>query len=84
MLDDGGRLDYDSAPSLEQFDNVIECKSFGNYSALMKRTDHAWHAVRPISCPEGRLRRVFIVVVNPDSLFWKLRDRAIGKRIERF
>jgi hypothetical protein len=50
----------------------------------MKRTDHAWHAVRPISCPEGRLRRVFIVVVNPDSLFWKLRDRAIGKRIERF
>ncbi len=84
VLDDGGRLDYDSAPSLEQFDNAIECKSFGNYSALMKRTDHAWHAVRPISCPEGRLRRVFIVVVNPDSLFWKLRDRAIGKRIERF
>lgn len=84
VLDDGGRLSYDSAPALEEFDNIIECESFGNYSALMKRSDHAWHAVRPINCPEGRLRRVFIVVVNPDSLFWKLRDRAIGKRIERF
>lgn len=84
VLDDGGRLDYNSAPALEDFDNIIECKSFGNYSALIKRSDHAWHAVRPINCPQGLLRRVFIVVVNPDSLFWKLRDRAIGKRIERF
>ena len=84
VLDDSGRLDYNSAPALEEFDNIIECESFGNYSALLKRTDHAWHAVRPIDCPEERLRRVFIVVVNPDSLFWKLRDRVIGKRIERF
>ncbi len=83
-LDDGGRLSYDSAPALEDFDDIIEFKSFGNYSALMKRTDHAWHAVRPITCPEGRLRRVFIVVVNPDSLFWKMRDKAIGKNIQRF
>jgi hypothetical protein len=50
----------------------------------MKRTDHAWHAVRAINCPEDRLRRVFIIVVNPDNLFWKLRDRLIGKSIQRF
>jgi Rps23 Pro-64 3,4-dihydroxylase Tpa1-like proline 4-hydroxylase len=84
LLDDGGRLNYNSAPSLEEFDNIIECKSIGNYSALIKRTDHAWHAVNPIDCPEDRLRRVFIIVVNPDSLFWKVRDRVIGKRIQRF
>ena len=23
-------------------------------------------------------------VVNPDSLFWKVRDRLIGKTIQRF
>ena len=40
--------------------------------------------MRPIECPEDRLRRVFIVVVNPDSLFWKVRDRLIGKTIQRF
>lgn len=84
VLDDGGRLSYDSAPSLEEFDGIVECQSIGNYSALMKRTDHAWHAVRAIDCPQDRLRRIFIVVVNPDSLFWKLRDRFIGKRIQRF
>jgi hypothetical protein len=84
VLDDGGRLDYNSAPALEEFDRIIECESFGNFSALLKRGDHAWHAVRPIECPQDRLRRVFIVVVNPDTLFWKLRDRIIGKRIERF
>lgn len=84
VLDDGGRLDYNSAPGIDAFDKVIECKSIGNYSALIKRTDHAWHAVNPIECPADRLRRVFIVVVNPDNLFWKIRDRIIGKRIQRF
>ncbi len=84
VLDDGGRLSYDSAPDYDQFDAVQECQSIGNFSSLMLRTDHAWHAVRPITCPEGHMRRIFIVVVNPDSLFWKLRDRVIGKTIQRF
>jgi hypothetical protein len=83
-LDDGGRLSYDSAPSLEEFDAVHEFQTIGNYSALMLRTDHAWHAVRPIRCPQDRLRRIFIVVVNPDKLFWKVRDRIVGKSIQRF
>jgi len=83
-LDDGGRLDYKSAPELSEFKGEIKFKSIGNYSAIMKRTDHAWHAVRPIHCPEDRLRRIFIVVVNPDSLFWKLRDRVIGKKKQAF
>ena len=83
-LDDGGRLDYNTAPALQDFDEIIELDSIGNASALMLRSDHSWHAVRPITCPEGRLRKVFIVVINPDNLFWKLRDRIIGKTIQRF
>jgi hypothetical protein len=83
-LDDGGRLDYNSAPALEEFDGILEFDSIGNYSAIMKRTDHAWHAVRPINCPEDHMRRIFIVVVNPSSLRWKIRDRIIGKQIQRF
>lgn len=84
VLDDGGRLDYDSAPRLEEFEAEIACKSIGNYSAIMKRTDHAWHAVRPIRCPPDKFRRLFVVVVNPDSIFWKMRDRLIGKRKQEF
>ncbi|NND68770.1 MAG: hypothetical protein HKN19_14370 [Halioglobus sp.] len=83
-LDDGGRLDYNSAPGYEEFDDIIEFNSIGNYSALMLRNDHGWHAVRPIDCPEDRLRRVFIVVCIPNNLFWKVRDRLIGKKIYRF
>lgn len=84
VLDDGGRLDYNSAPSLSEFDGEIACRCIGNVSSIMKRTDHAWHAVRPIECPEGIYRRVLIVVMNPDSLFWKARDRLIGKRKAEF
>jgi hypothetical protein len=84
VLDDGGRLDYNSAPGFDEFDAAHECESIGNFSSLMLRTDHAWHAVRAIDCPEGKLRKVFIVVVNPDSLFWKIRDRIIGKKTQRF
>jgi hypothetical protein len=83
-LDDGGRLDYNSAPAYDDFDDIIEFESIDNSSALMLRTDHSWHAVRPIECPDGKLRRVFIVVINPDNLFWKVRDRLIGKTIQRF
>jgi hypothetical protein len=40
--------------------------------------------VRAIDCPEGHMRKVFIVVINPDTLFWKVRDKLIGKSIQRF
>jgi len=83
VLDDGGRLHYNSAPALDDFADIVECKFLGNASALLLRTDHSWHAVRPIACPPDRLRRVFIVVVNPDSAFWKVRDRLVGKKIQR-
>ncbi|UCG74213.1 MAG: hypothetical protein JSV45_07545 [Chromatiales bacterium] len=83
-LDDGGKLDFKSAPELSEFKGEIAFQSIGNYSAIMKRTDHAWHAVRPINCPEDRLRRIFIVVCNPASLFWKARDRIIGKKKQAF
>ncbi|MCB1842200.1 MAG: hypothetical protein KDI09_04490, partial [Halioglobus sp.] len=84
VLDDGGRLDFNSAPDYADFDDITECQSIGNFSALMLRTDHSWHAVRAIDCPPDKLRRVFIVVVNPDNLFWKVRDRIVGKTIQRF
>ena len=37
VLDDGGRLDFNSAPDYADFDNIIECESIGNSSALMLR-----------------------------------------------
>ena len=69
---------------IEDFDGEIACAGIGNYSAIIRRTDHAWHAMRPLSCPEDRLRRVFIVIVNPSNLFWKVRDRVLNKVKQSF
>jgi len=84
VLDDGGRLDFESAPDLDEFENEIPARSLGNQSLIFERTDHAWHAVREIRCPEDRMRRLFIVVVNPDGLSWRVRDRLVGKKAHFF
>ena len=84
VLDDGGGMDPNSAPAFEDFKQIIPCKSLGNVSAILERSPRGWHGVRAITCPEGHMRKVFIIVVNPSGLFWKVRDRVIGKSIQRF
>lgn len=83
LLDDGGRLPRSSAPEVTDFDRVLPADSFGNASLLFQGGGHGWHAVLPTRCPADRMRRVFIAVINPVSLFWKVRDRMIGKSIQR-
>jgi hypothetical protein len=83
VLDDGGRFSPDSSPAFEDFDEVITCRSEGNRSAILQRSARGWHGVREITCPEGHMRKVFIVVVNPSSLYWRVRDRLKGKSIQR-
>lgn len=84
VLDDGGVMKFESAPALEDFANEIAAKSLGNYSLIFERTRHSWHAVREIQCPEDRLRRVFIVVTNPQNLYRTLRDKVMRKQVHRF
>ena len=57
---------------------VAASEILGNQSFMFKRTEHSWHAVRPITCPPGRLRKVFIVVVNRVN-FQVLWRRVRGK-----
>jgi hypothetical protein len=40
--------------------------------------------VREIRCPEERLRRVFIVVTNPENLYRTVRDKVMRKKAHRF
>jgi len=84
VLDDHGQLDFESAPELEAFDPPIAAQSRGNRSLIFQRTRHSWHAVRPIQCPEDRYRRVFIVVVNPENAYRRMRDRVMRKQVARF
>jgi hypothetical protein len=74
ILDDRGRLSPASNPSFDDFEAETPSISIGNYSLLFRRTDHAWHGVRELRCPAGRLRKLFSVIVASDEP---------GKRLSR-
>lgn len=73
VLDDGGRFNRNSAPDFDDFERAIPANAMGNRSFLFHRRGDSWHGVRPLSCPEGLLRKVFIVVVNADTLGGRIR-----------
>lgn len=73
VLDDGGRFERDSAPDFDDFERSWPANAMGNRSFLFHRRGDSWHGVKPLQCPEGHLRKVFIIVVNADNLMGKLR-----------
>jgi len=79
VLDDGGRFDRDSAPEFEDFDSAESSQSIGNWSLIFSRRGNSWHGVRPVQCPEGAMRKVFIVVINNDSLRYRIRNAIRGQ-----
>ncbi|MFU8814324.1 MAG: 2OG-Fe(II) oxygenase [Pseudomonadales bacterium] len=64
ILDDEGRFSRASAPPFEAFTHRWRADAMGNRSLLFQRQGNSWHGVEPLQCPEGQLRKVFIVVVN--------------------
>lgn len=73
ILDDGGRFSRSSAPDFAEFERAWTADAMGNRSLLFQRQGNSWHGVKALECPEDRLRKVFIVVVNADGLGAKLR-----------
>lgn len=59
----GGKpgLDARSAPEFDEFPIQIASNPMGNRSLIFRREEESWHGVRPLECPLGALRRVFIV-----------------------
>lgn len=76
ILDDGGAIGYTSAPKFEDFPARIDCEPTGNRSLLFLRTDHSWHGVEPLRCPEGEMRKVFIVEYRKDNIRERFRART--------
>ncbi|MCC5864957.1 MAG: hypothetical protein JJU31_07580 [Wenzhouxiangella sp.] len=73
VLDDGGRFSRASAPDFDEFDRSWSAEAIGNRSLLFQRQGNSWHGVKTLNCPEDRLRKVFIIVVNADTLAGRLR-----------
>jgi hypothetical protein len=73
ILDDGGRFRAHSAPDFDQFRVAAVLDAVGNGGLLFQRTPHSWHGVRPLECPPGALRKLFIVTINIPTLqvWWR-------------
>ena len=83
VLDDAGRFKRASAPAFEDFDSATPAESIGNRSFIFSRCGNSWHGVRPLNCPEDRMRKVFIVVLNQCTPLYRLRDAVTRKQITR-
>lgn len=64
VLDDHGRFSSRSNPAFEDFDSSITASCLDNRSFIFQRRGNSWHGVEEIRCPEDRMRRVFIVVMD--------------------
>jgi hypothetical protein len=78
ILDDGGRFKDRSAPQFEEFERIAATEALGNRSLLFARKEHSWHGVRTLTCPQGLLRKIFIVVINRYSPLDRVR-RLFGE-----
>ena len=82
-MDDGGAIGYTSAPKFEDFRARIDCEPTGNRSLLFLRTDHSWHGVEPLRCPEVEMRKVFIVECSmPVAVFNYIFAQRYGRAAE--
>jgi hypothetical protein len=78
VLDDHGRFAVDSSPDFADFDAAWAAETMDNRSLIFGRRGNSWHGVRAIECPEGALRKVFIVVFEDYR-----RSRMLVKRVNR-
>lgn len=49
-------------PDFSDFTTIIPTQITNNHSFLFKNTPDAWHGVKPLTCPQGKYRRLFNVI----------------------
>jgi hypothetical protein len=64
ILDCAGRIPRRSAPAFEDFERIIPSDGMNNRSLLFSRSSKSWHGVRTIDCPDGYLRKIFLVAIK--------------------
>lgn len=73
ILDSERQFKAHSGPSFDDLKVAASLRPSGNGSLLFQRTPHSWHGVKPLQCPEGQLRKLFIVTINVPSfqVWWR-------------
>lgn len=83
-LDDGGRIGHDSNPAVEDFEGSVEASCLDNRSFLFQRTARSWHYVKKVQCPEGALRKIFIVVVDDRRLVQRFLSGKRSRNVDSY
>jgi len=66
-----------SAPTFDELTVAAAHGPAGNGSLLFQRTTVSWHGMKPLRCPEGKLRKIFSVTLNiPTFQVWWRRMRG--------
>ncbi|HTW82144.1 MAG TPA: 2OG-Fe(II) oxygenase [Terracidiphilus sp.] len=77
ILDSERKFPTHSGPGFDQLKVAAKIEPRGNGSLLFERTPHSWHGVRPLRCPAGKLRRLFLITINiPSFQVWWRRVRG--------
>jgi hypothetical protein len=84
VLDDHDNITRGSSPEFSDFDEHIASHFLDNASFVFQRTPHSWHGVEEIRCPEGAMRRVFIVVIDGWRLLRRIRSKIERRNVERY
>ena len=74
ILNDESGIPWNSAPAFDDFLDVTTVPCVGNRSLVFTRTNHSWHGVQPLACPNQTYRKVFIVEFLRDRAFNRLRS----------
>lgn len=71
ILDSERKYPAHSAPDFSDLRVAAALEPWRNESLLFQRTPHSWHGVRPLQCPQGQLRKLFLITVNiPTFQVW--------------
>ncbi len=72
ILEPEKKLKRASAPEFKDFSTITAGATSGTHSLLFKRTRNSWHGVREIDCPEGYMRKVFMVSIQHTNVLSRL------------
>jgi hypothetical protein len=75
ILDDHGKFPPKSNPGFDDFDQEWGAETMDNRSIIFGRKGNSWHGVKAINAPEGKLRKVFILVYEDAHPLKLLRKR---------
>ncbi len=62
-------------PECSDFERMVTTSIVDNRSCIFQNGPEAWHAVEPLTCPEGRYRRLFTVVFDRPKA-WSAEEKA--------